>query len=97
MEDSNINANKVGANRITASWGLIEEVGVKAQVFQGFLPKSESINQLILYKSNFLFTLYAVISASVNVIGFFLNNTLYKDLAMVYFCCFYTYIPYFCR
>lgn len=82
---------------MSASGGLMGKVGIKARDFQGFLPKLESINQLILYKANSLFSSHAIISASIYCVGSFLNNSLYNDLAIVYFCCFYIYIPYFRR
>lgn len=40
-------ANYAGVDGVTAGWDLIREIGVRAQDFQGFLLKLESISRLI--------------------------------------------------
>lgn len=59
------------AVQVPAGGGLMGEVGIKAQDFQSFLPKLESISQLILYKVNSSFSLHAIIFGSIHGISFF--------------------------
>lgn len=77
--------------------GSMREVCIRVQDFQDFLLKSDSINWLILYKTNFSFFLYAIISTSIYNRGFFSNNVSYSYLAMIYHCYFYTHTLYFSR
>ena len=76
---------------------LVGEVGIKAWDFWDFLPKSELISQLIVYESKFSFFLYTIISASVHSVSSSSSNVSCKDLAIVYFYYFCTYILYFNR
>lgn len=50
-----VDVKDTGANRLAAGGGLIRKVDIRAQDFRGFLPKLESISQLILYKNFDLF------------------------------------------
>lgn len=43
----NGDTNGIGANKLAAGGDPVVEVDVKARDFQGFLPKSELISQLI--------------------------------------------------
>lgn len=93
----NASIKSAGAVKVAASRSLVGEVNIRAQNFSGFLPKSESIYWLILYEAKSSFSSHAIISASVNCVSFFSNNTLCNNLAMIYLCCFYTHISDFDR
>lgn len=71
---------------IATNKGQVGEVGVKTRDFQGFLPKLMSISQLILYESKLLSSSNAVISTYIHNIDSSLSNSLYNNLAIIYFC-----------
>lgn len=53
--DSGVNgagADGIGVGDVAVGEGPIEEIGIEAQDFQSFLPKSESICRLIWYEAN---------------------------------------------
>lgn len=93
----NGDVNNTGANRMAASIGLVREVNIRMQDFWGFLSKLKLISQLILYELKFLSFSYVVISAFIYSVNFSLNNTLCKNLAIVYLSCFCIHTLYFCR
>lgn len=68
--------NNTRTDKLVAGGVLMEEIGIRAQDFWDFLPKSESISWLILYKSKFSFFLYAIISSFVYFVGSFSSNAL---------------------
>ena len=92
-----IGVDDTGAARVTASRDLVGKISIKAQDFQGFLPRLGLINWLIMYKSKFSSFLYAVIFASVYDVSSSLYNTSYSDLTIMNLCYFSIYTSNFCK
>ena len=77
--------NEVKIGNIAANNYLIKEIDIKTQKFWSFLPKLKLINWLILYKTNFSFFLYIIISFSIYNIDFFSCHTSYNNLIIINF------------
>ena len=96
LTETRINKAQI-VDEIVFNSGLIREVGIRTRDFWGFLPKLKLISYLILYEANFSIFSHSIIFASVHGLDSSLSKTSYSDLAIVYLCYFYTYMPYFCK